>query len=139
MTTAAHRDASRRRFHGYKQLVCGFLAPLLMLNMHAVHAAGSAAKGADVFAEECGDCHSRVVGKNKKGPSLAAVVGRKAATIPGFAYSEGMKSSGITWDADSINRYITAPRKVVPTGKMKYDGLDDAAARADVIAYLSQP
>lgn len=103
-----------------------------------VHAAGDAKRGADVFAEECGDCHSTVPGKNKKGPNLHGVVGRKAASIADFAgYSDAMKQSGITWSADRIDAYISQPRKVVAGGKMKYDGLDDAASRADVIAYLN--
>lgn len=100
-------------------------------------AAGDAKKGADVFAEECGDCHSTVAGKNKKGPSLNGVFGRKAGSVPDFSgYSEAMKQSGITWAADKVDAYIAQPKKVVAGGKMKYDGLGDAAARADVIAYL---
>lgn len=100
-------------------------------------AAGDAKKGADVFAEECGDCHSTVAGKNKKGPSLNGVFGRKAGSVADFSgYSEAMKQSGITWAADKVDTYITQPKKVVAGGKMKYDGLGDAAARADVIAYL---
>ena len=100
-------------------------------------AAGDAKKGADVFAEECGDCHSVVAGKQKKAPSLHGVFGRKAGTVAEFSgYSEPMKQSGITWTPEKVDAYITHPKKVVPAGKMKYDGLDDAAARADVIAYL---
>jgi len=102
-----------------------------------VWAAGDAKKGADVFAEECGDCHSTIAGKNKKGPSLNGVFGRKAGSVADFSgYSEAMKQSGITWAADKVDTYITQPKKVVAGGKMKYDGLGDAAARADVIAYL---
>jgi cytochrome c len=99
-------------------------------------AAGDAKKGADVFAGECGDCHSPKEGKAKKGPPLFGVNGRKAGTVADFAYSDPMKQSGITWTPDKIDAYITRPKKLVPGGKMKYDGLDDAAARADVIAYL---
>jgi cytochrome c len=103
-------------------------------------AAGDAKKGADVFAEECGDCHSTVAGKNKKGPSLNGVLGRKAASIADFSgYSDAMKQSGIVWTPEKIDAYIAQPRKVVAGGKMKYDGLADAAARADVIAYLTAP
>lgn len=100
-------------------------------------AEGDPGRGQDLFQQECGDCHSAVPGKNKKGPALAGVIGRQAGTAAGFAgYSDAMKNSGITWAADRIDPYITAPRKVVPGGKMKYDGLSDAAARADIIAYL---
>lgn len=100
-------------------------------------ATGDPRKGADVFAEECGDCHSAAPGKNKKGPSLNGVFGRKAGSVADFSgYSEAMKQSGITWAADTVNAYIAQPKKIVAGGKMKYDGLGDAAARADVIAYL---
>lgn len=111
---------------------------LLGLLSQGACAAGDAKKGADVFAEECSDCHSIVPGKNKKGPEMFAVVGRKAAAVADFAgYSDSMKQSGITWTTDKIDAYIAQPRKIVPAGKMKYDGLEDAGARANVIAYLS--
>ena len=101
------------------------------------HAAGDAKHGADVFAEECGDCHSAVPGKDKKGPTLTGIAGRKAGTVASFAgYSEAMQASGIVWSAERIDAYVAAPKKVVPGGKMKYDGLGDAAARADVIAFV---
>ena len=100
-------------------------------------AAGNPKKGADVFAEECGDCHSAKEGKSKKGPPLHGVVGRKAGSVADFSgYSEPMKQSGIVWTEERIDAYISAPKKVVPGGKMKYDGLPDAASRADVIAYV---
>ena len=100
-------------------------------------ASGDARKGADVFAEECGDCHSAIPGKNKKGPALAGVNGRKAGSVADYSgYSDAMKQAGWLWSAEKIDAYITQPRKVVAGGKMKYDGLGDAGARADVIAYL---
>ena len=115
-------------------LLCCLSATLLAAPSWA---GGDAKKGADVFAEECGDCHSTVAGKNKKGPTLKGIFGRKAGSVADFSgYSEAMKQSGITWAADKVDAYIAQPRKVVPGGKMKYDGLGDAASRADVIAYL---
>ena len=116
------------------------LALLLLSALFAIPAmaAGDAKKGANTFAEECGDCHSAAPGKNKKGPGLFGVVGRNAGTAGDFSgYSDAMKQSGLVWVIDKIDAYITQPRKVVPAGKMKYDGLSDASARADVIAYLS--
>lgn len=99
-------------------------------------AAGDIKKGAGAFAEECGDCHSAKEGKAKKGPPLVGIMGRKAGTVADFAYSDAMLQSGINWTSEKIDAYIAQPRKVVPGGKMKYDGLADAAARADVIAYV---
>lgn len=113
------------------------LAFILVGTTEQVLAAGDAKRGADVFAEECGDCHSSVPGKNKKGPSLTGINGRKAGSVADFAgYSDAMKESGIVWAPERIDSYIAAPKKVVPGGKMKYDGLPDAHARTDVIAYL---
>ena len=81
---------------------------------------GNARKGADVFAEECGDCHSALPGKNKKGPSLKGVLGRKAAAVDDFSgYSDAMKRTDIVWTEEKIEAYIAQPRKMVPGGKMK--------------------
>jgi len=109
----------------------------LLLGNSTSHAAGDPKLGADMFAQECSECHSVKEGKNKKGPSLFAVVGRKAGSIADFVYSEPMKQSAISWSADKIDTYIAHPRQVVPGGKMKYDGLEEEKNRADVIAYLS--
>ena len=99
--------------------------------------AGDAQAGIDVFAGQCAECHSMKEGKNKKGPSLFAVVGRKAGAVADFKYSDSMKSSGLTWTPEQIDAYVTAPKKAVPGGIMKYDGLPEAKARADLIAYLA--
>ena len=112
------------------------LAALGALSLQA-HAAGDVEKGKDVFSTECAECHSVREGKNKKGPSLFAVVGRKAATVADATYSDALKASGILWSPDKVDAYVTAPKKLVPGGKMKYDGLASAAGRADLIAYLA--
>jgi cytochrome c len=98
--------------------------------------AGDAAAGAKVFATECAECHSVREGKDKKGPSLYGIVGSKAAQRAGFAYSDALRASGVAWTPDKLAAYITAPKQLVPGGKMKYDGLDDARQRDDLIAYL---
>lgn len=100
-------------------------------------AVGDVEKGKDVFAAECAECHSVREGKNKKGPSMFAVVGRKSATVADATYSDALKSSGIVWSTDKIDAYVAAPKKIVPGGKMKYDGLASGAERADLLAYLS--
>jgi len=120
---------------------CSKLAPLfallaVSLSLQA-RAAGNVEAGKDVFATECAECHSVREGKNKKGPSMFAVVGRKAASIADATYSDPLKASGITWTPDKLDAYITAPKKLVPGGKMKYDGLASATERADPLAYLA--
>jgi len=99
--------------------------------------AGDPVAGEDVFAGECSDCHSVKMGKNKKGPSLFGIVGRKSASIADFAYSDAMRKYNVVWTADKIDAYITAPKKVVPGGKMKYDGLAKAVSRANLLAFLA--
>ncbi len=111
------------------------VALLAVTGGHAL--AADAKHGADVFAENCAECHSVKEGKNKKGPSLFAVLGRKAGSVGDVAYSDAMKQSGISWAPDKLDAYITDPRKAVPGGKMKFDGLSNATERADLIAYLS--
>jgi cytochrome c len=118
------------------RLFSGIFGLYLLAAAGQALAAGDARKGAETFIEECGDCHSPKEGKAKKGPPLFGVIGRKAGAIADFDYSEAMKQSGFTWTAEKIDAYVTHPRKVVPGGKMKYDGLEDAAARANIIAYV---
>lgn len=120
--------------------ICCTTLPLLAVLMAVagtVQAGGDAKRGAEVFVEECGVCHSAIPGRNKVGPTLTGINGRTAGSVPGFAgYSEAMKQSGITWTTEKLDLYIAAPKKVVPGNKMPYDGLADAGARADVIAYI---
>ena len=71
------------------------------------------------------------------GPSLAGVWGRKAGTAPGFArYSEALKSSGVIWDAQTLDAWLSNPQAYIPNNRMTFPGIDDASARADLIAYL---
>lgn len=118
------------------QHLLGLTILLALVQVKFTYAA-DLARGTHVFNEECAECHSPKEGKNKKGPSVWNVVGRKSASITDFNYSDNMRSSNIVWSADQIAAYIEHPRKVVPTGKMKYDGLADAKDREDVITYLS--
>lgn len=101
-------------------------------------AAGNPAAGQDVFAENCAECHSVKDGKHKKGPSLFATLNRPAASLAGFAnYSAALKASGKIWSEQALDAYLANPKAAVPAGTMKYDGLPDAKARADLIAYLA--
>lgn len=122
------------------KLVCiqlAALASLFYVGWVRAAPAGNPEAGSDVFASECSDCHSVRQGKNKKGPSLFGVVGRKSASIADFNYSDAMRSLNTVWTVEKIETYITNPKAMVPGGKMKYDGLADPKARADLLAYLA--
>ena len=95
----------------------------------------AAATEPGAFAQ-CKACHSVEPGKNGIGPSLAGIFGDKAATVPGFEFSEAMKNSGLTWNQPTLDRYLTDPRGVVPGTKMAFGGVADAAKRQAIIDYL---
>jgi cytochrome c len=100
--------------------------------------AQDAAAGEKDFAV-CRACHQ--IGPNAKiavGPVLNGVVGRKAGTYPGFAYSPANKDSGIVWTPEELDKYLANPQAVVPHTKMIYPGQKDEQKRKDLIAYLQQ-
>jgi cytochrome c2 len=84
----------------------------------------------------CKACHSVEPGKNGIGPSLAGIFGDKAATVPGFEFSDAMKSSGLTWNQATLDRYLTDPRGTVPGTKMAFGGVADAAKRQAIIDWI---
>jgi len=98
--------------------------------------AQDAAAGEAVFKKQCYACHAVIPGKKGIGPNLFGVVGRPAGSVPDFHYSEANKTSGLTWDPATLDRYIKAPKVVVPKTTMPYPGLADDRQRADLIAYL---
>ncbi len=92
--------------------------------------------GEAVFKRSCAVCHSAEAGKNKVGPSLAGVVGRKAGAIDGFKYSDAMKNAGVTWSNDTLDKYLADPKTFMPGNRMVYPGLRKEADRKAVIDYL---
>jgi len=88
-----------------------------------------------VFAP-CSGCHSLQQGKTVFGPSLAGVSGRKAGSLPGYAYSKALKNSGITWNAATLDAWLTSPRKMVPGTRMPFMGIPDPAKRKAVVDFL---
>jgi cytochrome c len=105
--------------------------------MAATPPAGNAVKGKLVFLQ-CQACHAVAPGGPALvGPNLAGVVGRKAASLPGYDYSSALKASGLVWDSANLDLWLTDPSKLVPGTKMAFTGIDSPALRADVIAYLA--
>lgn len=118
-----------------EKIVALALAAGIALASGSALAAGDAAKGAKVF-KKCKACHSIKAGKNKVGPSLAGVVGRKAGTAPGFKRYKGLKGSDITWDEASLDKWLANPKKFLGKKTSMALKLKNAGQRADVIAYL---
>jgi cytochrome c len=88
-----------------------------------------------VLYQACQGCHS--IDENDLGPRHRGVVGRRAGSIADYNYSAALKGSGLTWDAVTLDHWLSNPSALVPGTKMFFK-LDDPQGRADVIAYLAE-
>ena len=98
------------------------------------HAAAPDAKRGEEIYSRCLACHA--LAYDRTGPRHCGLFGRRAGSVPGFAYSDAMKRSGIVWSKKTLDRFIADPLKTVPGTAMGYAGVKDAKERADLIAYL---
>jgi cytochrome c len=115
------------------------VAALLPLTLSAAAQQGDVARGQRLF-QNCTACHSVEPDKNLTGPSLAGVIGRKAGTLQSFSrYSDPIKSSGVVWDAKTLDAWLADPQHVIPGNQMTFPGMDNPQQRADVIAFLKHP
>jgi cytochrome c2 len=114
------------------------MALALSLTTGAAFAA-NVANGKTIFEQRCGICHAvnAEPGGPVAGPTLVGLIGRKAATAPGFMmYSQALKKHGVTWNAKTLDEFLVMPMQKVPGTTMPMM-LPDAKERGDVIAYLS--
>jgi cytochrome c len=99
-------------------------------------AEGDAAAGQVVF-RKCAVCHNIEPDKNKIGPSMHGIIGKKSASVPNFAYSAGMKAYNVTWTPETLFTYLEKPQALVKGTKMVFVGLPSEKDRRDVIAYMA--
>jgi cytochrome c len=117
-------------------------APLMALIAAATavattaHSEGDLKQGEAVYRKSCLICHAVEAGTNKIGPSLHGIVGKKSASIEGFQYSPAMKGADKTWDAKTLDEYLTNPRDYIPNTKMVFPGLKAEDDRRNLITYL---
>jgi cytochrome c len=117
---------------------------MLVLAVAVLAASAGAVRAQDVAAGEnsfkkCLPCHA--VGadaKNKVGPELNGIDGRKSGTAEGYNYSEANKNSGITWNGDIFKEYIKDPRAKIPGTKMVFAGIKNEKEVNDLWAFLKQ-
>jgi cytochrome c len=112
------------------------VAPVLLA--HAAGAADDIAAGKNLTASHCAACHT--FGKDEpagQGPNLFGVLGRKAGSAPGYAYSAGFRKAlaDQTWDPKLMDRWLTDTQAVAPGSGMVYFQ-DDPAKRRKILAYL---
>lgn len=114
---------------------CGAVAIACLAGMAAAHVGpGDATKGAAIFDDRCSACHT--IDEDMQGPHLGGVVGRKAASAPGFDYSDALKRLGIRWTPDKLDQFLTDPDKMAP-GTAMPASVPDPLERRDLIAYLA--
>lgn len=115
---------------GVVSLMAAATAPML--------SAGEATKSLQAtFNNRCRTCHSIRPDDHRLGPSLHGIVGRKAGQSAFPAYSEAMRTSGIVWDAQILDRFIEDPEAVVPGNNMQpYPGITDPGERKAIVEYL---
>ena len=93
------------------------------------------AHGQKLFSERCSACHA--LDANKFGPLLGGVVGRRAGSVPGYPYSPALRSAGLTWSPDNLDRWLAGPQQFIAGVKMPIRVLEHTSRR-DIIAYLQQ-
>lgn len=118
-----------------KQLIAGLA--IVSAGMGQAFAADANA-GKTFFRAQCALCHSAEPNDNggAQGPSLSGVLGRTAATAPGFSYSQALKNSKLTWDAASLDHFLEAPTTVVPGSAMVIP-VPKQGDRENVVAYFT--
>ena len=106
---------------------------LLVLTVEAAQADD----GPTVFNDNCAVCHSTEPGVNKLGPSLAGIVGRPAASLKEYPYSDAMEHAGVTWTKLVLDKYLSDPQAMVKGTKMLFVGLKNGKDRKALIDYLA--
>jgi cytochrome c len=114
-----------------------YILPLVATVLSPVAASAQDA-GATAF-KKCATCHDvGPTAKNKVGPILNGLDGRKSGSVANYNYSDANKASGITWDEASFLDYIKDPKAKIPNTKMVFAGIKNETEAKALWAYLKQ-
>ena len=118
--------------HSTGWLLCAVLAGSAAADMPG---ADAVARGARVY-ERCAACHA--LERDRTGPHHCGLIGRRAGSVAGFAYSPAMRRAGFVWTEKSLDRFLRSPLTAVPGTSMGYDGVKDDDERRDLILFLRE-
>ena len=93
------------------------------------------ADGEKVF-KKCVSCHSLT--KNKMGPALGNIFGKKAGSVKGYRYSKAMRNSDVIWTDCSLDKFLFKPKKYIKGTKMRFVALKKESHRDALIKYLKE-
>jgi cytochrome c len=138
---ACHKKSAslpgRNEEHHMKTSTLSALVVVTSLATASGALAQDAAAGKTSF-NKCLACHAIGDGaKNKVGPLLNGLDGRKSGTVEGYSYSDANKNSGITWGKDVFLEYIKEPKAKIPGTKMVFAGIKNEKEANDLWAYVS--
>ena len=120
------------KFIKYFFVITGILTVMLIFS---IANAADPVNGKKVF-KKCAACHSLQEGKNKIGPSLHNLLDRKAGSVEGYKYSKAMKNSSVVWNEESLDKFLTKPRKFIKRTKMSFWGIKKKSLRDDLISFF---
>jgi cytochrome c len=120
-----------RHFPTFAQWLVGS-ALLIVVLTTATFGEGSH-QGKELFQTRCGGCHS--LDADKVGPRLRGVFGRAVGSVQTFSYSDAAKASHVTWNEETLDKWLAEPDSVIPDNDMSFR-LDNARERAAIIEYL---
>ena len=108
------------------------------VDIAALMSMGDVASGEKIF-KKCAACHSvEKGGKNKIGPALYNVVGRKVGGVSDYKYSKALAEYNKSWTLEELNGFLLKPSKWIKGTKMAYAGLRKEKDRASIIKYLNK-
>jgi len=125
----------RSKSHAIGAAAGAFALLLAGLTLSDVGRAQSPASERELFEKRCGGCHS--LDRDKEGPQLHGVYGRKAGSVDSFQYSDALKKSKIVWTEETLERWLTDTDKLVPDNDMTFH-VEKPEERRTIITYLKR-
>jgi cytochrome c len=120
-----------RKQGGVAGLMVLAVGALIVLALSSARASNDVGK--DLFERRCTGCHA--TDRDKEGPRLRGVYGRRSGSVPSFNYSDALRNEEIIWEAETLDRWLTDPEKLVPGNDMAFQVVNPAE-RKEIIRYL---